>query len=553
MRASAPFRYSISQLKCLRAATFAMGVPSSIPPWLVAAQDPCLPLAPAVPIIGAYDSGIMFGHHNHSRQMRSPTGMLRSGSGGVEAERGGPSQWRTQAAPHRQDSGGPGDMQRAASGGGALGGFFSRPDSFSRRTPGSPTMGPTMTRMESLPALKRSENSWVAHQMKNKTDETTNITRKLKVILNKLTLEKFDTLYQELLDIGLGNLKTIQEFVKMIFEKATTQHHFIAMYVKLCQKIDTDVVLDNEVGDDGLKDEESHAEGKKKKSQFSRILVNQCQDSFDSTLSPMKIPEGMNEEGAFEFELKYKQKMKGNTIFVGELIKSKLVMSGVVLKLIDELLAGRERCIKDSNGVDMGMHHLEALCVFAQTIGYQFDHPQHRIFNDLDSRFKQMEELSKDKDVAFRVQCLLKDVLDNRRSHWTKHNVATTEGPMTRSELAQKVHHEERFKQMDSLGFGAGGGGWTPHGSGSHSLSRFSSSVSTPSHAGGRPDPFGHSNSMADNDGEWTRASGKRMSSNKMMRGDSGMSPMVVGGRSASQCQPPSRAGSSAFAVRPLH
>ena len=48
------------------------------------------------------------------------------------------------------------------------------------------------------PALKPSENSWVARQRSNKAEDDATVSRKMKGILNKLTLEKFEPLYTTL-------------------------------------------------------------------------------------------------------------------------------------------------------------------------------------------------------------------------------------------------------------------------------------------------------------------------------------------------------------------
>lgn len=66
----------------------------------------------------------------------------------------------------------------------------------------------------------------------------------------------------------------------------------------------------------------------------------------------------------------------GNIIFVGELLKSKMISQAILLECIDRLLQKREECIATSNGKDQGVHHVEALCAFIHTVGPFFDNPQ---------------------------------------------------------------------------------------------------------------------------------------------------------------------------------
>merc|ERR1719494_1575989 len=80
-----------------------------------------------------------------------------------------------------------------------------------------------------------SASSWSA-QCRKKPDEDPEkvFVRRMKGIMNKLTIEKFDTLYAQLLECGFTKKEHIQALMKEVFEKATTQHHFIEMYTKLC-------------------------------------------------------------------------------------------------------------------------------------------------------------------------------------------------------------------------------------------------------------------------------------------------------------------------------
>ena len=68
--------------------------------------------------------------------------------------------------------------------------------------------------------------------------------------------------------------------------------------------------------------------------------------------------------------------ISGNMIFVGELLKSKMISQAILLECIDRLLQKRAECIAASNSIDQGVHHVEALCAFLHTVGPFFDNPQ---------------------------------------------------------------------------------------------------------------------------------------------------------------------------------
>lgn len=58
-------------------------------------------------------------------------------------------------------------------------------------------------------------------------DEQQQLLRRLKGYLNKLTLEKFDKLYTQILGAGIKEKEEVNALMKMVFEKAVSQHHFI--------------------------------------------------------------------------------------------------------------------------------------------------------------------------------------------------------------------------------------------------------------------------------------------------------------------------------------
>ena len=56
-------------------------------------------------------------------------------------------------------------------------------------------------------------------------------------ILNKLTLEKFDSLSNQLLNIGINNVDVLRGLIGLVFEKALAEPHFSGMYADLCVKM----------------------------------------------------------------------------------------------------------------------------------------------------------------------------------------------------------------------------------------------------------------------------------------------------------------------------
>jgi len=248
-----------------------------------------------------------------------------------------------------------------------------------------------------LPKLQSSETSWALKQQETKDDKDEVVIRAMKSILNKLTLEKFDTLYAKLLESGISTKLHIEILMREVFEKATTQHHFIEMYTCLCIMLN-DWLTEKNTMDDG------------EAVSFKRILLNQCQDSFEKNLKP---PEGLSElvgEEQVEARFKYKTRMLGNIKFVGQLLINKVLSSKIIFQCIDELFFYSSE------------ETLETLCAFLQTIGPAFDTKDWKNQDLLTGVFNKVRDIamSKTQPVSARVRCLLKDVLDLRATGWNK-------------------------------------------------------------------------------------------------------------------------------------
>mmetsp|Transcript_134191 Transcript_134191/g.428787 ORF Transcript_134191/g.428787 Transcript_134191/m.428787 type:complete len:836 (+) Transcript_134191:1-2508(+) len=301
---------------------------------------------------------------------------------------------------------------------------------------------------EPVVPLEVSSSSWSAQQKNFKeerqTAETTTtddaldnqtITRRIRSILNKITLEKFGKLSGELMECGISTQGHLEILMHEIMEKATTQHHFIKMYTDLC-KLLNEWTTENGIGDSA-------------KGAFKRILLNECQNSFERHLKPPENLKELTGEDLVEAEVKYKTAMIGNIRFVGCLLAEQMVASQVTISVTTELIT---IATQDA---------LESLAAFLTTIGPILDRQDWKHINALNDVFNQIRKMSNAKDTPPRIRCLLSDVLDLRNAGWQDHKMATksSAGPMTLEEVHSKALADERLS-------GKGGGrGSTPSGS----------------------------------------------------------------------------------------
>jgi len=238
------------------------------------------------------------------------------------------------------------------------------------------------------------KTSWMAQsrirQQAAAEDPEVAVVRQARGILNKLTHTNFEALYQQLLGCGIRSTTQLEALIMEIFEKATTQHGFLPMYVKLCDQLNGHF-------------EEHPIEG----ANFRKVLVGACQRTFEKTLRfQPEVDKDLSYEDRYEIELKFKTRMLGNLRFVGELLVRKLLAGKVLLAVSEELLS-----VGDGASI-------EAAATLLKVAGPAFDRKSWVFLPRLHAIFSMLRCISKDKAVPMRVRCILKDLLELRDAGW---------------------------------------------------------------------------------------------------------------------------------------
>jgi hypothetical protein len=236
-------------------------------------------------------------------------------------------------------------------------------------------------------------------QVTDRDDEQ--VLMRIRGILNKLTVEKFEKLYEELIgECGIETERHLDLLVAELFEKATTQHHFVGMYTALCKRLD-----------------QWHATRFPEDPKgFRKILLGQCQLAFERivTLSKVATPLILGKspdataakEEALEAEVKRKTAMLGSIKLLGRLLAESMVASRILITCADDLLH------------EPNAERLECLAALLTVAGPVFDNKvwQHRAA--MAHIFTKVEAQAKDTRWSARARFLLKDVLDLRAIGW---------------------------------------------------------------------------------------------------------------------------------------
>ncbi|XP_004514194.1 eukaryotic translation initiation factor 4G-like isoform X2 [Cicer arietinum] len=266
------------------------------------------------------------------------------------------------------------------------------------------------------------------------SDEEEAKQRQLKAILNKLTPQNFDRLFEQVKTVNIDNAVTLTGVISQIFEKALTEPTFCEMYANFCSH------LASELPD--------LSEGNEKIT-FKRLLLNKCQEEFErgerEQEEANKVDEGevkQSDEEREQRKTKARRRMLGNIRLIGELYKKKMLTERIMHECIKKLLGQ----VQDPDEEDV-----EALCKLMSTIGDMIDHPKAK--EHMDVYFERLKILSNNMNLSSRLRFMLKDVIDLRKNRWQQRR--KIDGP----KKIEEVHRDavqERQAQAGRLGRGMG-------------------------------------------------------------------------------------------------
>jgi len=335
-----------------------------------------------------------------------------------ELRREGSAQWKSQAPPGfaPRDKSDRGKMSRSESGRinkdgmqspssrrGGRGGRGGMQGSMNKKQSSSNLNG----NMPPIAPLEKSENRWQTSREKDVTDDEA-ILRKTISILNKITEETFEALSVKLLRQEIKSVELLNAIIKTFFDKAVWEPKFCSLYAELCRRLSENVP---DFPTDGGKPVT-----------FKRLLLNRCQEEFETIFKAYKKDTPLDAEGnplpqkeptreekllQEEAEMLGKKRMMGNVSFIGELYKSRMLTEKIMHDCIKRLLGD----LKNPSEIDM-----EALCRLMTSIGFDIDHAKAKAY--MDQYFARMKELSKNNALSSRIRFMLQDVLILRENNW---------------------------------------------------------------------------------------------------------------------------------------
>ena len=279
--------------------------------------------------------------------------------------------------------------------------------------------------LEPVAPLQQSANRWDRKALQVDTDSPELVDRKVKGLLNKLTMEKFDSISDQIIAWANKSEKekdgrTLIQVIRLVFEKATDEATWSEMYARLCRKMMEQI--SPKVQDDGIK----NAEGKPIAGGqlFRKYLLNRCQEDFErgwvakEATAAAAASKALEDEAAKAANEKTKAEGKDTEVvlysdeyyaaqkakrqglglikFIGELFKLQMLTERIMHECVKKLLGNVDNPEEEE---------IESLCKLLTTVGAILDTPKARAHMDV--YFTRMKELTKSPHVTPRMQFML--------------------------------------------------------------------------------------------------------------------------------------------------
>lgn len=281
-----------------------------------------------------------------------------------------------------------------------------------------------------MQAMHKAERKYVVGKVSDEEDAKQ---RQLKAILNKLTPQNFEKLFEQVKEVNIDSVATLTGVISQIFDKALMEPTFCEMYANFCFHLASalpDFSEDNE------------------KITFKRLLLNKCQEEFERGEREEAEADKTEEEGEIkqtkeereEKRIRARRRMLGNIRLIGELYKKKMLTERIMHECIKKLFGNYENPDEEN---------IEALCKLMSTIGEMIDHAKAK--EHMDAYFDIMQKMSTSQKLSSRVRFMLRDSIDLRRNKWQQRR--KVEGP----KKIEEVHRDaaqERHAQSSRLGRG---------------------------------------------------------------------------------------------------
>lgn len=260
---------------------------------------------------------------------------------------------------------------------------------------------------ETQAIMKVSDRGYKVQESSGQRGREDDIERRVRSLLNKICPENLKIIVERLALIELHKAEELEFVIRIIFAKALAEPHYCETYADMVFALRT-----------RYPEFPAEQEGEKATT-FTRVLLNTCQNEFESLPSTFEATEEEKRQHSAEdlrIEMKKrKDKMLANMKFIGNLFLRQLLAVKVIGQVVHDLVGLKETPPEE--------HMIECVCELLRSIGYTLDGTSHG--KVLMSQFSaRLQDLKRTHDangrIAFskRIQFQIQDLLDLRNNGW---------------------------------------------------------------------------------------------------------------------------------------
>ena len=248
-----------------------------------------------------------------------------------------------------------------------------------------------------LPPMPRKKPAWA---LKNESDQ---IISKAKLILNKMTPEKFDKLSDQFI-LLINNKKLLSKTVQIIVEKAQMEKNFSSIYADLCVKLDQATVENVNISQGEYT--------------FKDHLIIICQKEFEKDINEIisNLKKIEDEEERNEKIILARNCYYGHIKFIGCLFKVNILNSKLIDLCVNKLFGDLEFIDEEK---------IHSLCTLMDTIGSQLDNiannstkKSKKYLERINKYFSNFDKLSSNKMFSNRIRYKILDLIELRANNW---------------------------------------------------------------------------------------------------------------------------------------
>jgi len=211
-----------------------------------------------------------------------------------------------------------------------------------------------------------------------------------------------ETIVDRLADVELRNSGELSKVIKMIFAQVLRQPFYCETYVEMVYRLQT------------------RYQGTLEDGEFRRLLINACQEEFESLSTSLQFTEeGLTHDEIFYEKKKQKDPVLANMKFIGHLFKREMLALKVIAHIAQDLID-----FKKSSDEFPQEEKVECALELFHAVGCTLDQRKdsQKFMTLAFSRLNDLKSSRVDgrRCYSMRVQFLIQDLVDLRASNWEK-------------------------------------------------------------------------------------------------------------------------------------